>query len=175
MKKITLLLYIIGLSAITYWAYPIITERYFSDDSKNSEELISSQNNCADDGTCEINLEDTSVIEEDRIDEDSKENKSTDNTFLEINHSDCNSKCQHFEIEKEKNYCLQACGLNTATTPITNGCETLSDLEKDYCWKNEAVEKTDFSICKKIEDSKIKEVCQNRVTEDIIDSQKIEN
>jgi len=177
-SKPFLLLYIIGLSIIVYWTYPIIIERYFSNEEKS--EIISSQIDCEGDEVCEVNLETASNKEGENKNnneesEDMLGNVESSNAFLEIGRNDCDSECAYFEIENEKKYCLQVCGLSTSTAPTSDGCETLDGLEKDYCWKNEAVEKTDFLICKKINDSKIKGVCQNRVTEDIIDSQKIEN
>ncbi len=184
-SKLALFLYIVGLSAITYWAYPIINERYFSDGSKSSETISSEQGDCSTGDVCEINLDSKTENNEELIDKESIDNanptedilQSTQptNAFLEIGRNDCDNECIYFEAEKEKQYCLQICGLSTSSQTTTDGCETLSGLDRDYCWKKEAVEKTEFSICQKIEDSGIREVCQNRITEDIIDKQMLEN
>lgn len=177
-SKLALFLYIVGLSAITYWAYPVIKERYF--DGGKDAEISSSQENK--DALKNGSADSYSTAENGNKNEPGPKEGDVNfpeseqgNMFLEITPVDCDNECIYFEIEKERDYCKQVCGLSAPTDPQDNGCDALSGLERDYCWKDEAVRKTDFSICQKIEDSKIKEVCQNRITEDIIDNQQLKN
>jgi len=110
----------------------------------------------------------------------SDENSSDENATLEktslteVSSKDCDNNCKNFTDSKELKYCQEVCGL----VPIqeeskkNKGCDALKDLEKDYCLKDEAINAKDFKICEEIEDSGIQKTCQNRITEDILDSQK---
>ena len=176
-SKLALLLYITALSAITYWAYPIVTERYFSEEKTQTEENVSPK--LCDDGTvCEIKIpnnssDDNSSNEENSAKEDEttpSEESLPQKSLIEITDKDCDNECEFYKND-EKNYCLEVCGLKSVPEESNDECDNMNGLEKDYCLKSQAIEKTDFSICRRIEDKSIRETCQNRVTEDIIDNQ----
>lgn len=95
---------------------------------------------------------------------------------FEISLSDCNNECATYKEISRFNYCKQVCGLvpiseNTSSEQeIIKNCKDLSGLEKDYCWRDEAINETNFEKCQKIEDGNIYKQCKNRITEDIIDN-----
>ncbi len=90
-----------------------------------------------------------------------------------IEKKDCDNECADFEDDvKGLYYCQNYCGL----LPIKNSdvgqeidCEEKTDLARDYCYRDKAINSKDIEICEKISDRGIKEHCKNRVTEDIID------
>lgn len=102
---------------------------------------------------------------------DTKEEGSKDlpdDRFLEVTGQDCQNKCIQFKSDAENfKYCQNFCGLNSTNKKITS-CDTLEDLEKDYCWKDLAINKKDFAACGNIKDSGIKKTCKNRVTEEVL-------
>ena len=74
-----------------------------------------------------------------------------------------------FDKTQDIQYCKQYCGL--VDTPKTaDGCDKFADLEKDYCFKEEAIQEKNGRICDKIADDGIKKSCFNRITEDILDA-----
>jgi hypothetical protein len=119
---------------------------------------------------------------------------------LKISTEDCNNECQNFKKNNLKDtensdltYCLQVCGLfyekdesdeninNTGNNSTENNnleekneiknCEDLTNLEQDYCWRDQAIAEKDFSKCEKIQDANIFQQCKNRIMEDFIDNQ----
>lgn len=112
-----------------------------------------------------------------------EENISTEqareNRF-EISLDDCNNECENYKEVNKLNYCKQVCGLiSTTKSEITKDnknnqentgdCNNLTGLEKDYCWRDQAITETNFEKCQKIEDGNVFKQCKNRITEDIID------
>lgn len=91
---------------------------------------------------------------------------------FEIPNQDCTNQCKNHKEVNKLNYCKQVCGLTSIkkSEEDAENCDKLFGLEKDYCWRDAAINKTDFEKCKKIEDGNIFEQCKNRITEDIIDS-----
>jgi hypothetical protein len=169
------------LSAITYWAYPVVHDRYFAnEDAEPQTTQESSSEELCDDGTvCDIETPNESNDNQNSSDADASGDNQPENTpeeslpqesFIEITDKDCDNECEFYD-GKEESYCFQVCGLSSVPVESNDECEDLNNLEKDYCLKSQAVEKTDFSICREIEDKNIRETCQNRVTEDIIDNQ----
>lgn len=97
---------------------------------------------------------------------------------FEISRNDCNNECKNYKTIEKNQYCKQVCGLESSLVNPPNNeeipeknCENLSGLEKDYCWRDQAISETNFEKCKKIQDGNIFKQCKNRITEDIIDSQ----
>lgn len=155
MKKIFLLFFLIILGVFTYLGYPIIKDRYFDNNPKTIQNEIPAE-------------ETNSNIPEEKIDNEGE--IKSDSIDIKISPSDCNNECSNFKKENELEYCKHACGLS-AEQP-TDDCSDKNDLEKDYCLKDLAVKNKDFKACDQINDSGIKKACKNRVTEDIIESQK---
>jgi len=102
--------------------------------------------------------------------ENNKNNSSTDNLSrtmkVDITQKNCNNECTNIS-EKHFEYCKEVCGLSFDRHK--NTCEEKDGLEQDYCWKDRAIEDSDFSTCEKINDKNIYETCKNRITEDFLD------
>lgn len=90
------------------------------------------------------------------------------NMFLQVTDQDCKNECKGFQLDEDVTYCKQVCGL-TAPKKDVSGCESLSDLEKDYCYKDLAIFKNDPRLCEKVEDAGVEKTCKNRLLEDIAD------
>lgn len=180
---------IIILSAL---AFPVVKSRYFPAEQKNETvETILEETTPSDslDETSGVEFEEddeTINLEEDESEDDSEDFDDEDiddideedlddtiiiedNSFLEILSSDCKNGCKDFEEAEDIKYCKQYCGL-VSTPKTSDGCDKFEDLEKDYCFKEEAIEKKDGKICNEIEDDGIKKSCFNRITEDILDA-----
>ncbi|MDD5464079.1 MAG: hypothetical protein PHP62_02940, partial [Candidatus Moranbacteria bacterium] len=135
------------------------SEVEFEDDETSGLEEDDETDDISDD------LEDEDIDEEDLDDTIIIE----DNSFLEILSSDCKNGCKDFEEAEDIQYCKQYCGL-VSTPKTSDGCDKFEDLERDYCFKEEAIKKRDGKICNEIEDDGIKKSCFNRITEDILDA-----
>lgn len=88
----------------------------------------------------------------------------------EFNSKDCDNNCKRFKNNPEDyKYCQQVCGdLPVSKKNSADDCANLTGDEKDYCLKDLGVSKSDFSFCNQIKDEKIKKVCKDRITEDLI-------
>ena len=95
------------------------------------------------------------------------EAKKNSDTYLPLSKVSCEQDCRSYTDSKELRYCQEYCGLAPPMT--TSDCTSLKDLEKDYCYKDQAIAKTDPTLCEKVSDTNIRTTCQNRVTEDIVD------
>lgn len=177
MKKylpyIILALALIGVAA---WGYPIVKQRYLQKAAPadtQSEEIV--QDSDAD----TIDSEDTNLAEDEdgdalsdeETDEETADDADADladdsEAFLNVLPSDCEDGCQDFTEPDDIQYCREFCGLNKKKA---TGCETLEDLDRDYCIKAEAIEKKDIKKCDDIEDSGIRRACKDRIAEDIAD------
>lgn len=159
-SKIFLLIFIIILGILAYFGYPIIKNRYFSNEPKIIQSELSGQ---------ESNIEA-------RIDTDIAGEIKSDFIDITIQPSDCDNECSEFQKSEELEYCKQVCGLSNANlenieNKTQTNCNNVSGLQKDYCLKDLAIQNKDFSACDQINDSGIKKACKNRITEDIIESQ----
>lgn len=188
MKKIFILLLLILSIASVYYSYPIIKNRYFpavskSDQTENKNQ--SQENNKQPDSfesnpsdaennpeSTEESLTDNDEIESISIDANNQNNNSED-ILANITNEHCDSECKAFANNFEHlEYCQQVCGISPAKKVSTSDCKEKKDLAKDYCFKDLAISKKDFSICDKIKDSNIKDACKNRITQDIIEKNK---
>lgn len=87
-----------------------------------------------------------------------------------ISAKDCDNECQNFKDNAQNlTYCQQVCGI--APIKEVSTCDDKNNIEKDYYFKDLAIIKKDSSLCGKINNANIKLTCQNRITEDIIESQ----
>lgn len=87
-----------------------------------------------------------------------------------ITREDCTAQCDGF-LADELTYCNEVCGLVIPPDSTDGDCANDDAMLEDYCWKNKAIDKTDFSYCEKIKDGNVFEACKNRITEDIVDAQ----
>jgi len=101
-----------------------------------------------------------------------KDGSEVKESFLDIKKADCEDKCKKYGNDQENlKYCQEICGLKSISEKDSIGeCEDLEDLEEDYCLRDVAIKKLDYSICDKIEDAGIQKMCRNRITEIIIDN-----
>ena len=174
MRKSTLLFLIIftvALGALIYWVYPIIRERYFLNDnpdsSQSSQEEVAPANQPAD--STDPSSPSNNPAEE--IEEISP-TVTPQKAFETITTADCNNECTRFDsTSKNFEYCQEVCGLATKIETPSNDCQNLSNLKKDYCLKDEAVAKKDFKLCDSIADTGIRQTCQNRITEDLLNQE----
>lgn len=91
------------------------------------------------------------------------------NVLAHITPEHCDNDCNAFKIDlKLYEYCQQSCGIS----PIRNvsDCSEEKGIQKDYCLKDLAVLKGDFSRCAPISDANIKQACQNRISQDAIEN-----
>lgn len=183
-KKIILLAAGLLVLATVFFTVKTIKERYFQKDGAFEEKSgdglneqsfppAEEQNNEIDEDRPGEFLEPEDAMEDEEaereLEEDRKEEVLKEN-FLEIDRKDCENRCRDFEKKKnELRYCREFCGLNPIISrKTTRECEDLDDLEEDYCLRDVAVSKKDYSICEMIEDAGIERMCQNRITEDLI-------
>lgn len=188
--KTPLIIFGLAVVILSVLAFPVVKSRYFPAEQKNeANEIISEETTTPEslDETSEAEFEDDEAINledeegetqddsEDFDDEDINEEDLDDeeiiedNSFLEILSSDCKNGCKDFEEAEDIQYCKQYCGL-VSTPKTSDGCDKFEDLERDYCFKEEAIEKRDGKICNEIQDDGIKKSCFNRITEDILDA-----
>lgn len=99
----------------------------------------------------------------------------SDKPLSEIVAEDCSNGCENQKGEEDYAYCLEICGLKEDKEYSSESeCDKMSGLAKDNCFRNLAVSQKNFSFCQKISDDNLKEACKNRVSEEIMDSQKLE-
>lgn len=163
--KLFLILFLIAVGILAYFAYPVVRERYFNAEPR----VIKIQNESAEQ---EIVNENTNIQTNNTA---TGEIKSS-SIGITILPSDCDSECSEFEKKDELEYCKEVCGLSNvdqenAENKKPDNCENTNGLQKDYCLKGLATQKNDFKICDQISDSGIKKACKNRITEDILEKQ----
>jgi len=179
--KILVSLFFIALGVLIFWIYPIVKLHYSMQSLIRYNSINISPKTTTDKNNSILNQE-TNNHEtsnpSDKNDDDEQTEKTknevrNDNNageFIDITSEDCDENCEQFENEEDIKYCREVCGLEvTDENSQNNKCDDLQNLEKDYCWKNEAVANQDFEICRKIKDKKIKETCENRITEDLLE------
>lgn len=158
--KLFLIIFIIALFALAYFGYPIVKSRYFSSEQKIIITNPGAQNS-------KKNYE-TDAKQTNQAD---RETFESDSLKISVNPPDCDNECSNFKKDDELEYCKEVCGLSALEkTEKPDGCENKSGIQKDYCLKDLGIEKKDFKICEQISDSGIKKTCQNRITEDIMES-----
>jgi len=182
-NKLPFIIFTIAIVGLLIWVFFVFKERNIlpvnnfvqkteqqqtqNEDQKqtNSSDQQTSKNSAA------ASLDSTSNYDEFSSDENIPIEKTN---LTEVSSKDCDNNCKNFTDSEKIKYCQEVCGFAPAKkeTPKKEGCDALSDLEKDYCLKDFAISKKDLTICEKIEDSGIQKTCRNRITEDILDSQK---
>jgi hypothetical protein len=170
--KIFLILFIIALGILSYFAYPIVKNRYFKNMAKN-EEQKSQTNTIMNNGT-QLNSttgeNNTDTDNSSTMDNDIRDTTDESGDNANITAKDCDNECLNFKNnENDLKYCQNICGLSLAND--SDNCDSKMGSDKDYCFKNQAVSKTDLAICDSITDTKIKSSCKNRVTEDLLEQQ----
>lgn len=167
-KIILITIFVIAVAAVLYFAYGVVKNRYLSEADKMGT------------GSNETQDQDENIENENQSSGQFGENNENvspdiDNTAPaegrpDVQKTDCDSNCVNFKSSPDNfKYCQEVCGDRPVSSKDSESqCEELSGLEKDSCWRDLAVSKKDFSICDKIEDAKLKKVCKNRVTEELL-------
>lgn len=181
-SKIILAVCILALIGLFYWGYPVVKNRYFSQDKietisplapvKNGPDVLAEPEAVPEPSADEVPVEEETAPESPA--EEAEKKAAEAEPLLDVTTGDCANQCQDYKNDAEDlKYCQNFCGLDSSKKSA-DGCDQLEDLEKDYCWKDLAVSKKDLPVCDKIIDSGIKKSCRNRVSEDILDEQKME-
>jgi hypothetical protein len=162
-KIILIAIFIIVAAVIIYFAYGVVKKRYMATNTKSLDLNSSEKQTATDNPASEQSAGDQAVTPE--ID-----NTAPTNGQPDVQSADCNNDCANFAGNADNlKYCQEVCGDRPVTSKDSAGqCENLAGLEKDSCWRDLAVSKKDFAICDKISDAKLKKVCRNRVTEEIL-------
>jgi hypothetical protein len=167
-KIILIIIFVVAMAAVLYFAYGVVKKRYLpaADNAKIEDNQAQSQ---------------TGAETEDQAADQIIENQESVSAGIDtvapaegrpdVQRSDCDNNCANFKDSPDNlKYCQEACGDRpVAPKDSESQCESLSGLEKDSCWRDLAVSKKDFSFCDKISDAKLKKVCVNRVTEEMLD------
>ncbi|PID52809.1 MAG: hypothetical protein CR972_00125 [Candidatus Moraniibacteriota bacterium] len=171
-KKILITLYIIMIAAALYFAYTIFasrnttTEHIPADPIKRHLEKDEKQTSP---NHIEAQEQEKSQEKEDEntknSEEDVQKTQEISAAYI-ITRTDCDKMCTHYTGDK-KEYCINFCGLATATENTT--CAHMTGLQKDYCTRDTAVQDGDITKCDDIGDSGIRTQCKNRINEDFID------
>ena len=163
--KIILALAVIG---VIFYAFQVAKERYgiWQDDSpseirKNGPSSL------------------TEKIPEEESQEESPASPDDPSKNLKtITASDCDNECRGFSEGEALDYCEQICGISDlyekSYESEENGpvdCEKRNGLERDYCFKDLAIEEGDFEICDEVKDDGIRKTCRDRITEDLMENQ----
>lgn len=171
MKKIPLIIILLALAGLIYYAFPVVNNRYLINDPKKIK--INSESEKSD------NQKSNNSI--------SSKNDSSESApmNIKINPSDCDNECSRFEEDSdEQQYCEQVCGISDLyiydggeekSEDEATDCSGKTGIKKDYCIKDLAIENGDFKTCDEINDANIKKTCQNRITEDLLEEESNQN
>lgn len=163
MRKLIVIIIILAiLGAVSYFVYPIVKERYFTEEAGQETEA-----------GIEIKIKPGEISEEeeqaDAVSDQPVEEEVELQEIPNISDGDCDNECENYKDSGEKLlYCQEVCGLKKPKAPA-DSCDDKSGLEKDYCLKDKAINEQDFEICEKISDATIKKTCQNRIAEELLD------
>jgi hypothetical protein len=164
-KFIFKIIFILAVFSLVYFAYPIIKERYFETEKKD---IISSQPTDQDKPPINANdiSEKTTTEDLKKTDEQQTSLKEEGKIFQKITPANCDAECVGFEGDA-LDYCNEICGLIPPAENVS-GCDALSRLKKDYCLKDSAISKKDFTICDQIIDKNVQQTCKNRMIEELM-------
>ncbi|TAK96920.1 hypothetical protein EPO05_00640 [Patescibacteria group bacterium] len=170
---IFLVVFALTLGVLIYWAYPIIKERYFTNDDSSASQTDSQDESLpVEQSTSSTNVPGSGSETPTKKVEEVNQTVTPQKAFEHITTADCGNECSNFEPNtKNFEYCQEICGLASKTELPTNDCQNLSNLKKDYCLKDEAVAKKDFRLCDAISDTGVRQTCQNRITEDLLNQE----
>lgn len=162
MKKLLIIFLVIILSVLGYFGW----QKYADRTAQPENDATILIKNTAQESTTEENNSDMNASLDNQFPTEIL--RSEPGSFRDVSGKNCENECRDFSAANELTYCQEVCGLKP---PVKDNqeCEALKNLEHDYCLKNQAVTKKDFSLCEKIADPNIRKTCQNRVTEDILD------
>jgi hypothetical protein len=162
MKKILILIYILLFAGLLYYTVNLFINRNSNENNSNTiqtetEKTITNKN---------IPVNTTKNSNKNDVEEETS-TITTDNSAYVITPQDCSSECNNIKNTKKQVYCNQFCGFSI--TSQSDSCDELSNLDKDYCLRDQAITKNDLTICEQIIDTGINKQCINRINEDFID------
>lgn len=162
-KVIAIIIFGIVAVAVLYFAYGVVKKRYMATNTKSLDLSSGETQTSTDNPASDQSAGDQAVTPE--ID-----NTAPTNGQPNVQSADCDNNCANFAGSPDNlKYCQEVCGDRPVAPKDSAGqCENLAGLEKDSCWRDLAVSKKDFAICDKISDAKLKKVCRNRVTEEVL-------
>ncbi len=169
MKRFLITFFLITFCIVGYFAYTVFSKReidFIKSKEPNNSDVQKNEN-------VEQNFKNNESKPNQQNElpkEDSNESDDLDSKNVltpKITSEDCINECKDKKND-ELLYCKNICGLSDITSE--SDCENLDSKNKDYCYKNQAVEKSDSSICDKISDSSIKKLCKNRIQEDVLEN-----
>ncbi|MBU2025250.1 MAG: hypothetical protein ABIC19_04710 [Patescibacteria group bacterium] len=82
---------------------------------------------------------------------------------------ECSSNCTSLSGEEQKQ-CFEFCGLTNGTNNQEDpDCGKKTGLERDNCFKDQAVKQKNDSVCENVSDSSVKQSCINAVAEEVLE------
>jgi len=181
-KPLLLVVFIAAAVAVLGYAYVIFHDRYAGKTEPNANVNNTNENKSLIDNFSDLisgSNENTNANANQNINENLNANQNTnangnDNTPPptrdQISSKDCSNHCKNYKNNADDyTYCQQVCG-DAGTTQRSSAadCASLSGDQKDYCIKDYAIGKQDYTICAQIADAKIKKTCKNRIAEDLM-------
>ena len=178
MKRFLISFLLIAFCIVGYFAYTVFSKRESDLIETNTSPTAQENQPSASENTGSSDKPQENIIENLSNDENTQENTTTGKTettsedaniYINITPPDCTRECEPYKYdEKELKYCQNVCGISQDVP--TNDCDKLKDLDKDYCYKNKAIEKKDTAICDNISDTAIRRTCKNRIQEDVLEN-----
>ena len=168
-KKLIIISILIGaFGALSYFAYSVVSNRYFSEPPKIEEAShpITFYDINKVPENQEIPVDENPTVPGEENSAPPKDGKK--NIQANITRQNCDEGCKSFsEDQSLRTYCEKVCGLS----PVENvsECDSKTGLEKDYCQKDLAISKTDSALCESIADDNIRKTCKNRIAEDLLE------
>lgn len=179
-KKIIIIICAIACLLVGYFVFSVFTKRESDlitppesqdvQDQKNDQEK--QKPTTPNDSTEDANLTESSneTDSQDSADKNSERDTENEKYYIHVTATDCARECEPYQYDdKELTYCQNVCGI-AETTSTNADCEKLKDLSRDYCLKDQAIDKKDASICENISDTSVKKTCKNRIQEDVLES-----
>jgi hypothetical protein len=118
----------------------------------------------------ELPIEPSEAREENSSEEEvSSVTPSATTTAKKVTVENCEQECEGFSvIPSEQTYCLSYCGLGQEKYQ-NNDCEKLTQSEKDFCFKEKALQERNPETCARIGESSLRKVCEARLAEELFD------
>jgi len=164
MKKFLIILYILIFVALAYYVTNLFMDRNQESSKSNN---VNSNPKIIESTKSEIPVSPKTLPPTETDEITNTITPQIDATY-QITRDDCANNCDVTGDTERIDYCKQICGL-TPITPQADSCDDLSNLEKDYCLRNEAITENDLTKCQQITDSGVSKQCINRLNEDFID------
>ena len=184
-SKIYFLIFVITLGGLSFWGYKIIRKQNGGSPKTTTSQINQNKNsNAQNDQSNIIDNSSVSTTTDSSLSGNSlnasattapstdlnNRNNATGSILAHITTEHCNTNCSAFANDLQLlEYCQQVCGI-IPVKPVTN-CDSKTGIEKDYCLKDLSITKENSSICDQISDVNVKQTCQNRIAQDIIENQ----